>query len=81
MSRQTRDPESQFGLQGTKKLRHEDRLAQRDVPRSLSPTINMSPFIRGFQDNMTGWMSSPINQRDGCLRIVAHQATQSRLEL
>ena len=28
---------------------------------------------------MTSWMSSPINQRDGHLRVVAQQATQGRL--
>ena len=39
----------------------------------------MSPFIRGFQDNMTIWMSTLINQQDGCLRMVAQQATQGRL--
>ena len=46
---------------------------------TLSPTISMSPFIRGFQDNVTSWMSSLINQQDGCLRTVAQQATQGRL--
>ena len=52
------------------------------MPRSLvSPlqTLNMSPFIRDFQDNVTNWMSSLINQQDGCLRMVAQQATQGRL--
>ena len=39
----------------------------------------MSPFIRGFQDNMTSWVSSLINQQDRCLRTVAQQATQGRL--
>ena len=37
------------------------------------------PFIRGFQDNTTSWTSSLINQQDGCLRMVVHQATQGRL--
>ena len=36
----------------------------------------MSPFIRGFQDNMTSWMSSLINQEDVCLQMVARQASQ-----
>ena len=39
----------------------------------------MSPFIRGFQDNMTSWMSSLINEQDGCLQMVAPQASQGRL--
>ena len=42
------------------------------MPRSVSPTISTSPFIRGF--HVTSWMSSLINQQDGCLRIVPHQA-------
>ena len=79
MSRQAQDAEAQLALQGPKRPRQEDRLAQREVPLSLGPTINMSPFIRGFQDNMTSQMSSLINQKDGCLRIVAQQATQGRL--
>ena len=79
MSRQDRDPETQFALQGSKPPRQNDRLAQRDVPRTLNPAMIMSHFIRGFQDNMTNLMSSLINQQDGCLKIVAHQANQSRL--
>ena len=35
--------------------------------------------IRGFQDSMTSWIGSLINQQNGCLKIVAHQASQSRL--
>ena len=66
--------------QGPKRPRQEDRLAQQAVPRSLSPTINiMSPFICGVQDSMTSWMSNLINQQDGCLRIVARQASHGRL--
>ena len=34
----------------------------------------MSPFVRGFQDHMTSWMSSLINQQDGCIRLVAQQS-------
>ena len=74
MSRETQDPETQIALQGPKRPRQEDRLARSELPRSLSPRISMSPFIRGFQDNMTSWMSSLINQQDGCLRLVAQQA-------
>ena len=49
------------------------------IPRMLvapGPTINMSPSIRGFQDHMTNWMSSLINQQDGCLQMGARQASQ-----
>ena len=35
----------------------------------------MSPFICGFQDNVTSWMSSLIGQQDGCMHMVAQQAT------
>ena len=86
MSRQDEDAATQLALQGPKRPRQEDRHAQQaitpSIPRSLaSPvqTLNMSPFIRGFQDNMTSWMSSLINQQDGCLRMVVQQATQGRL--
>ena len=79
MSRQDRDPETQLALQGPKGPRQEDRLAQSEAPRTLSPTISTLPFIRGFQDNMTSWMSSLISEQDGCLRIVAHQASQGKL--
>ena len=57
----------------------ETQLAQCSVPRSLSPTLNMSPFIRSFQDNVTSWMSNLINQQDGPLQMVAQQTTQGRL--
>ena len=79
MSRQGQDAETQLAIQGPERPRQEDRVAQCSVPKSLSPTLNMSPFIRGFQENMTSWMSSLINQQDGCLRMVAQQATQGRL--
>ena len=36
----------------------------------------MSPFIRGFQDNVSNWVSSLIHQQDGRLQTVAQQATQ-----
>ena len=65
MSPQDRDPETHFAVQGPKRPRQEDRLAQHAVPRSLSPTISMSTFIRGFQDNMTSWMSNLINKQGG----------------
>ena len=39
----------------------------------------MSPFICGFQDNMSNWISCLIQQQDGCLQLVAHHATQGRL--
>ena len=43
----------------------------------------MSPFIHGFQDHMTSWMSSLISQQNGCTRMVvqqAHSLRQERLE-
>ena len=39
----------------------------------------MSPFIRGFQDNMSNWVTSLIQQQDGCLQMVAQHATHGRL--
>ena len=41
--------------------------------------LNMSPYVHGFQDNTTSWMSSLINQQDGCIRMVAPQASMGRL--
>ena len=41
------------------------------IPRSIvstATTLNTSPFICGFQDKVTSWMSSLINQQDGCLQ-------------
>ena len=78
MSRQDQDPETQFALQGPKRPRQKTDLLN-EVPRTMSPAISMSPFIRGFQDNTTSWMSNLINQQDGCFRNVAHQASQGRL--
>ena len=39
----------------------------------------MSPFILGFQNHMTSWMSSLISQQDRCMRMVAQQANLGRL--
>ena len=41
---------------------------------NVSPNITVSPFINGFQDLMTSWMSSLISQQDGCMRLVAHHS-------
>ena len=41
--------------------------------------FNVSPFIRGFQDNMTTWMSSLIKHWNGCKRVIAQQASLGRL--
>ena len=41
--------------------------------------MSTSPFIRVIQDNVTSWMSSLINQQDGCLQTVARQASQGQL--
>ena len=43
------------------------------------PNYKHVALIRGFQDNMTSWMSNLVNQQDGCLQMVAHQASQGRL--
>ena len=52
---------------------------------SVSPNVNMLPFIRGFQGNMTHWMSNLISQLDGCMRLVGQWSSmgfqrQERLE-
>ena len=72
MSRQNPEVEIQLAL---KRPRQEDRLAQCSskcsIPRSIdlnARTFDMLPFIRGFQD-----------MQDGCLLMVAQQATQGRL--
>ena len=39
----------------------------------------MSPFIRGFQDNISNWVNSLTQHQDGCLQMVAQQATHGRL--
>ena len=65
----------------------EDRLIQHSrsnsIPRSIVSNVNafdMSPFIRGFQDNMSNWMSSLVHQQDGCLQMVAQRASQGRVQ-
>ena len=75
-----------LALQGPKRPRQEDRQVQHMITLSLpkrlvSPvqTLNKSPFIRGFQDNVTRWMSNLINQQDRCLRMVAQQSTRGKL--
>ena len=67
MSRQEVQPENQFVL---KRARQEDRLIQHSrsssIPSRIVSNVNafdMSPFIRGFQDNMSNWMSSLIQHR------------------
>ena len=60
MSRQAQDPETQLARQGPKRPRQDDRLAQREAPCTLSPTISMSPFIRGFQDDKLDEQSAEV---------------------
>ena len=81
-SRQEVEPENQIVL---KRARQEDRLIQHSrtssIPSSIVSNVhafNMSPFIRGFQDNMSNWMNSLIQHQDGCLQMVAQRAHQSR---
>ena len=78
MSRQEVEPENQIVL---KRARQEDRLIQHSrsssIPSSIVSNVrafDMSPFIRGFQDNMSNWMSSLIHHQDGCLQMVAQRA-------
>ena len=80
MSRQEEGPETLFVAQETETADSDaHQCIATSIPRSLvtpGPTMNMSPFIRGFQDNMTSWMNSLINQQDGCLQMIARQASQ-----
>ena len=78
MSRQGNEPENHVVL---KWPRQEDRLVQHlrssSIPRSIVSNVqgfDMFPVIRGFQDNMSNWMSSLIQQQDGCLQMVAQRA-------
>ena len=50
-----------------------------EIVGTFGAPLNMSPFIRGFQDNVTSWMSSLVNQQDGCLQMVARQASVGKL--
>ena len=81
MSRQEKQPESRLVCQQPKQAREHDTDAHQRLIESMPWSIvasgaplNMLPFIRGCQDNMTNWMSSLINQLDGCLRMVAQRA-------
>ena len=38
------------------------------------------PSSARFQKNMVSWMSSLISQQDGCMRMVAQQASMGRLQ-
>ena len=83
MSRQEAEPENQLAL---KRRRQEDRLIQHARSNSIPSNIvlnvtvfDMSPFIRGLQDNMSNWVSSLTQHQNGCLQMVAQQATQGRL--
>ena len=83
MSRQEAEPENQLAL---KRPRQEDRLTQlsssTSTPRSTVSNMrafDISPFVRGFQDNMSNWVSSLIQHQDGCLQTVAQQVAQGRL--
>ena len=84
MSRQGIEPEGQIVV---KRPRQEDRLVQHSsstsIPRSLASNVqpfDMFPVIRGFQDNMSNWVSSLIQQQDGCLQMVAQKANLGRVQ-
>ena len=69
MSRQRECPESRLVCQPPKRERQQDPETHKSItttiPKSLVTSgtpFNMSPFIRGFQDNMTSWMSNLMNQ-------------------
>ena len=67
-SRQEEGGQTRLALQGSKRPRRAQDAIAVFIPRTLaspSPTFSMSPFIRGFQENMTSWMSRLINQQDG----------------
>ena len=84
MSRQGNEPESQTVL---KRPRQEDRLVQHatssSIPRSIVSNVqgfDIFPVIRGVQDHVSNWMSSLIQQQDGCLQMVAQRATMGRVQ-
>ena len=64
MSRQGNEPESQIVL---KRPRQEDRLTQHPRSRSIARSIVSNV-------HMFNWMSSLIQQQDGCLQMVAQRA-------
>ena len=84
MSRQGNEPESQIVL---KRQRQEDRLIQHSssssIPRSIVSNVqgfDMFPVIGGFQDNVSNWVSSLIQQQDGCLQMVAQRVNLGRVQ-
>ena len=84
MSRQGNELESQIVL---KWPRQEDRLVQHprssSIPRSIVSSVqrfDMFPVIRGVQDHISNWMSSLIQQQDGCLQMVAQRANLGRVQ-
>ena len=71
----------------SKRPRQENRLVQHprssSIPRSIVSNVqgfDMFLVIRGFQDNMSNWMSSLIQQQDGCLQMVAQRANLGRVQ-
>ena len=84
MSRQGNEPKNQIVL---KRPRREDRLIQHSssssIPRSMVSNVqgfDMFPVIRGVQNHMSNWMSSLIQQQDGCLQMVAQRVTMGRVQ-
>ena len=70
-----------------KQARREDSIAQHSkstsISRCLVPNVHAFdtlPFIHGFQDNVSNWMSSLFQQQDGCLQIVAQRANLGRVK-
>ena len=75
MSRQGSEPENQIILT---RPRQEDRLIQHSS--SSVQGFDMFPVIRGVQDHTSNWMSSPIQQQDGRLQMLAQSATMDRVQ-
>ena len=83
MSRQGNEPENQIVL---KRPRQENRFIQHSssssIPRNIVSNVqgfDMFPVIRGARDHMSNWMSSLIQQQDGCLQMVAQRVTMVEL--
>ena len=84
MNRQGNEPENQIVL---KRPRQENKRVRcpntSSIPCSIVPSVqrfDMFPVIRCLQDHMSNWMSSRIQQQDGCLQTVAQRVTMGRVQ-